>query len=158
MTPRTSRHPPTASRGNMYLQWSQRASGVAAFFDKPQIFIVNRPPSERSYSGFSPARVDVRLIGRLELLRRIVAWSRPRREQNEQARSVRASHRAALGRVELEQRPRRRGDRVRCGLDLHSAVENHDPCSLSHLALSELLTGGESDEHRPAVLRVEHDG
>ena len=42
----------------MYLQWSQRASGVgagpyvAAFFDKPQIFIVNRPPSGRSYSRF----------------------------------------------------------------------------------------------------------
>jgi hypothetical protein len=46
ITPRTSRHPPTASGGNMYLHLSQRTSGVgagpysAARLERPQTFVI----------------------------------------------------------------------------------------------------------------------
>jgi hypothetical protein len=52
ITPRTKRHPPSESGGNMYLHLSQRTAGVgagpysASRLERPQIFVI-RPPSRR---------------------------------------------------------------------------------------------------------------
>ena len=70
MTPRTNRHPPSESGGNMYLHVSQRTSGVgagpysASRLERPQIFVI-RPPSRPILFGtenIAPTRPSVAAV------------------------------------------------------------------------------------------------
>src|SRR5439155_19249665 len=98
-----------------------------------------------------------RAAARERCLARVVPGAGPRSEQDQQPRSIRGANRSPLGRIELEERPRRRGDRALRRVDLDLAVDDDDPCPLSHLVLAELLSGIEPDQYRAAVLGVEND-
>src|SRR5439155_3144901 len=102
-------------------------------------------------------RARARAAARERCLARVVPGAGPRSEQDQQPRSIRGANRSPLGRIELEERPRRRGDRALRRVDLDLAVDDDDPCPLSHLVLAELLSGIEPDQYRAAVLGVEND-
>src|SRR6266540_6457438 len=96
------------------------------------------------------------------LLRRlaapVVARAGPGREKEEDSRALVARDRAPLVRLEREEGPRLRVERLAGGFDADRAVEDEDECVLLHLMLAELLARIEPDQDSACgFIGVQHD-
>ena len=84
----------------------------------------------------------------------------PWREEQEEPSAAAARDRALLVRVEVEERPGVRLDRLAGGFDAQRSVEHEEERGLLHAVVAERLAGAELDEDGPlgAFPRVQDDG
>src|SRR5262249_4861374 len=83
----------------------------------------------------------------------------PRREQQQDPRSLRAGDRVALAGLEAHQRAGAELEPLVAALDVDAALDARDPRVLLHLVLAELLARREHDEHGSrGVVGVDDEG
>ena len=89
----------------------------------------------------------------------VVAFARPRREEEEDPGAAGARDRVALVRLEVDERPDRCLELACAAGNLSDPLNHHDPGVLLHLVLPEPLAGLDLDEDCACLgLAVQHDG